>query len=234
VKKFIRLGLILNLFIFFVGCGSEAPGAYDTAFKSTEIKNKTFQVVQGTQSLLIIFYSNEFEIRNANGFTIELGEFSIDKNGVLTLGEYTYSRISIDSTTQWSVTQAYDSDGDGEDEYSDTTWYLDAQEEDVVVSDDPLALSSELLDGMSVYMLEGTQIIELDFQEDRYYEKIYNSDDTLESSMLYTYTIESDGSLSNGTYSYKRIEEVSDTEWTMLYTIDGESIEVTWYLEKPE
>lgn len=234
MKKFIGSGLILSLFILFVGCGSQAPGAYggETAFTSTELKNQTFQVVQDTQSLLIIFSSSEFDIRNANGFTIQKGEFSIDKNGTLTLGAYTYSRTSIDSTTKWSVTQAFDSNGDGVSEVSETTWYLNASDDEPSAIDDPLALSSELLNGSSVYMLEGEQVVELSFKVDRYYEKVY-SDNTLESSMLYSYTIEDDGSLSSNAKNYKRQEIISDTQWSMLYTYDNQSVEVIWYLEKP-
>lgn len=239
MKKFIGLGLILGA-IMLTGCGSEAPGAYDTptdtkptsstAFKISELQEKEIYMVKGSTTLLIKFYTTKYTMSTLNGLTLESDSFSINSDGSLQLGSKIYQRTALVSSTKWSVTESYDSNGDGAYEMTDTTWYVDAYL--------PLSFSTSELNGLPIYIINSDgRVQRRNFTETTV--STSSISDNLVGSLLVDYSVNSDGSLTIGETLYTRTA-MDTTSWSVQLNYDstGDGIKdtitmETWHTSAP-
>ncbi|MEA2029570.1 MAG: hypothetical protein U9N49_11425 [Campylobacterota bacterium] len=243
--KFIKLGLLLSALLIFVGCGSEAPGAYDgddtkpsaTAFTQGELSNKRIYMSRSDLELIIIFYnSTEFEIQTIRGLMVEVGEYSINDDGSLTIGTLNYKRESIESTTFWRLLERTDIDGDGEwDTSNPVTWSLESMTQ-------TMAFSLDELDGQEIYILNDDANEKRIFGPSSYMGSFHIGDasEPYTGTYLVNYSISSSGSIVTQWGSIYTRVSIENNVWYVKESqdidgdgiVDSTSVE-TWYTQEP-
>lgn len=237
MQNLIRWGLMMVTMVFLMGCGSEADGAYtdkteDTkptnsmAFTLSELQDKQIYMTKGETTILIIFHTSQYLIRSLNGFDLEADSYSINSDGSLAMGLNIYTRTSINSSQNWSVSESFDKNGDGvSDRVTPTQWYQGTQY--------ALAFSIKELSGKSLRSTTNGITTVLSFTSTSYVRTLYNTQGVVGSTSN-TYNINTNGSIDLGQTNLLRIAKEGNV-WTLKEYKESEDANVTgaidWYLD---
>jgi|GEM_PF-2198023 len=241
MKGFINLGLLVGFLLVLSGCGSEAPGAYDdtkpntTAFSVGELTGKTFKMISGSTTLFLQFGTGDYTISSSTNTELDWGEYSINDDGTVTLGRFTYERGAILSDTLWELFENEDTNGDGfGDRYQPVTWSLDS-------SVQTLAFNKNELDGQVVYILNDDANEKRIFSSSSFMGSFYAGDgsETLTDNYMVNYSI-SDGSIVTQWGDVYRRVAINSNSWSVekSYDLNGDRIvdrttTETWYTQVP-
>ncbi len=237
MQNLIRWGLMMVTMVFLMGCGSEADGAYtdkteDTkptnsmAFTLSELQDKQIYMTKGETTILIIFHTSQYLIRSLNGFDLEADSYTINSDGSLAMGLNIYTRTSINSSQNWSVSESFDKNGDGvSDRVTPTQWYQGTQY--------ALAFSIKELSGKSLRSTTNGITTVLSFTSTSYVRTLSNTQGVI-SSTNNTYNINTNGSIDLGQTNLLRIAKEGNV-WTLKEYKESEDANVTgaidWYLD---
>jgi len=238
VQSLIRLGLVMVVAVFLMGCGSEADGAYsdkpeDTkptnsmAFTLSQLQDKQIYMTKGETTVLLIFHTSQYIIRSLGGFDLQTGSYTINADGSLVMGLNIYTRTAINSNQNWNVNESFDQNGDGViDRVTPTQWYQGTQY--------ALAFSIKELSGKSLRSTTDGITTVLSFTSTSYVRTLYNTQGVI-SSTSNTYNINNDGSVDLGQTNLLRIAK-EGIVWTLKEYKDNEDANATveaidWYLD---